>query len=156
MDNEIIMEPNKMLLDKMHNRGKDERNVYETNFEVVSYKHKGKKAKYSDSESSPQVNARSHRGRYKYISDSSESGRKPKRMKYKPYEENSRELKKIRPPMFNREVEKDEEAEAWLSGMKKYFQIYNYSDRLKSQMAIYNLTRKADIWWKYIKRVKES
>ena len=38
--------------------------------------------------------------------------------------------------MTNREVEKGEEVEAWLSGMKKYFHIYNYSDRLKSWMAI--------------------
>ena len=30
--------------------------------------------------------------------------------------------------MFNGEVEKGEEAEAWLSSMKKYFQIYNYLD----------------------------
>ena len=54
-----------MLLDKMHNEGKDKRNVYETDFETMSYKHKGKKARYSDSESSSEVNARSHRGRYK-------------------------------------------------------------------------------------------
>ena len=38
--------------------------------------------------------------------------------------------------------------------MKKYFQIYNYSDRLKVRIAIYNLTGKADIWWQDIKRVK--
>ena len=44
--------------------------------------------------------------------------------------------------MFNGEVEKGEEADAWLSRMKKYFQIYNYSNRLKAQMAIYNLTEK--------------
>ena len=60
----------------------------------------------------------------------------------------------IKPPMFNREVEKSEEAEGWLSGMKNYFQIYNYSDRLKYRMGIYNLTRKANIWWIDIKRVK--
>ena len=34
--------------------------------------------------------------------------------------------------MFNKEVEKGEEAKAWLSGMKKYFHIYNYFDRLKA------------------------
>ena len=45
----------------MHNRGKDKRNVYETDSETISYKHKGKKAKYSHSESSVDVNARSHR-----------------------------------------------------------------------------------------------
>ena len=39
--------------------------------------------------------------------------------------------------MFNGEVEKGEEVEAWLSGMNKYFQIY-YSDMMKARMAIYN------------------
>jgi len=37
--------------------------------------------------------------------------------------------------------------------MKKYFQIYNYFSKLKSRMAIYNLTGKADIWWKDVKRI---
>ena len=81
-----------------------------------------------------------HRGRYKYISESSESGHKPRKRKYKPYEEISGKFKKREPLMFNGEVEKGEEAEDWLSGMKKYFQIYNYFDGLKSQMDIYNLT----------------
>ena len=99
---------NHMLLDKMHDRGKDKRNVYETDSETTSYKQKGKKEKYSDSESSSEVNARSHKRRYKYTSDSSESDCKPKRRKYKPYEEISGELKEIKPPMFNGEVEKGE------------------------------------------------
>ena len=41
--------------------------------------------------------------------------------KYRSYEEISGEFKKIKPPMFNGEIEKGGEAEAWLSGMKKYF-----------------------------------
>ena len=56
--------------------------------------------------------------------------------------------------MFNGEIEKEEESEAWLSGMKKYFQIYNYSDELKAKMGIYNMTRKVDIWWWDINKVK--
>ena len=56
--------------------------------------------------------------------------------------------------MLNGEVEKGEEDEAWLLGMKKYFQIYNYSGRLKARMAIYNLIGKAKIWLQDIKRVK--
>ena len=47
--------------------------------------------------------------------------------------------------MFNGEIEKGEEAEACLSGMKKYFQIYNYSDELKDKTTIDNLTTKYDI-----------
>ena len=38
--------------------------------------------------------------------------------------------------------------------MMKYFHIYNYSDELKEKMTIYNLTRKEDIWWQDIKKVK--
>ena len=44
--------------------------------------------------------------------------------------------------------------QSWLSGMKKYFQIYNYSNQLKARMAIYNLMGKVDIWWQDLKRVK--
>ena len=117
------MELNHILLDKIHNKGKDKRNVYEIDSETMSYKHKGKKVKYSDSESLSNVNARSHRGRYKYTSESSESRRKPRRRKYKIYEEISGEFKKIKPPMFNGEVERGEEAANLLSAMKKYFQI---------------------------------
>ena len=47
--------------------------------------------------------------------------------------------------MFNGEIEKGEEVESLLSGIKTYVQIYNYSDELKAKMAIYNLTRKVDI-----------
>ena len=60
----------------------------------------------------------------------------------------------IKPPSFNDETQKGEEAKAWMSGMKKYFQIYNYSNQLKAIMEIYNLTGKAGIWWQDIKRNK--
>ena len=56
--------------------------------------------------------------------------------------------------MFNGELENKEEVEAWLSGMKKQFKTYNYSNKLKSKMPIYNFNRKEDIWWKDIKKVK--
>ena len=106
IDNERIQELNQMLLDKIENRGKDKINVYETDSETMSYKHKGKKEKYFDSEYSSELNARPHRGRYKYTNDSSERDCTPRRRKYKPYEEISWEFKNIKPPMFNEEVEK--------------------------------------------------
>ena len=91
---------------------------------------------------------------YHSTSDNNDDNQYTKKRKYKPYEEISGEFKKIKPPTFNGETEKGEEAESWLSGMKKYFQIYNYSNQLKARMAIYNLSRKADIWWQDLKRVK--
>ena len=57
-------------------------------------------------------------------------------------------------PTFNGETEKGEEVESWLPKMKKYFQIYNYSNQLKERMAIYNLTGKADILCHDLKQLK--
>ena len=120
----------------MNKHEKDKRSVIKTDSETTSYKHKGKMGKYPESESSLEVNPRSRRERQRYISDNSESDWKPRRKKYKPYKEISGEFKKLYPPIFNGEVEKGEEAEAWLWGMKKYFQIYSYSNILKAIMAI--------------------
>jgi len=39
-------------------------------------------------------------------------------------------------------------------GIKKYFQIYNYSSNMKVKMAIYNLKGKANIWWQNLKLAK--
>jgi hypothetical protein len=38
-------------------------------------------------------------------------------------EELKGEMKKIKPPTFNGEHKKEEDAETWLLGMKKYFQL---------------------------------
>ena len=108
----------------------------------------------SESKYSSRIKERSHKENYKYSSESSDSNSGLRKRKYKPSEEISGEFKKIKPHMFNGEVEKGEEVEAWLSGMKNYFHIYNYFDRLKSWMVVCNLTEKDDIWWQDIKRVK--
>jgi hypothetical protein len=64
------------------------------------------------------------------------------------------EFKKIKPATFDGESRIGEEAEAWLLGIKKYFQIYNYSSNMKVKMAIYNLKGKANIWWQNLKLAK--
>ena len=42
-------------------------------------------------------------------------------------EELKGEMNKIKPPTFDGENKKEEDAETWLLGMKKYFQLQNYS-----------------------------
>ena len=64
-----VLEINHILLEKINNEEKDKINAYETDSKTVSYKHKGKKIKFHDSESSSGLNIRSHRDRYKYTSD---------------------------------------------------------------------------------------
>ena len=92
---------------------------------TTPYKCKGRKLEFF----SPKVetsNEESIKHQTEKQQDSSESSDDNKnKKKYKPYEEIYGEFKKIKPPMFNGEIEKVKEAKAWLSGMKKYFQIYN-------------------------------
>ena len=94
VDNERILELNQILLDKIHNKEKYKRNTYEIDFEKVSYKHEDNKLNLSDSESSSGVNVRSHRGGYNNTSESSESDCRPRKRKYKPYEETKENLKR--------------------------------------------------------------
>ena len=100
-DNERILrareELNQILLDKIHNRGKDKRKEHEIESGTVSYKRKGKKLKFSDNESksSSGIKLRSHKEKYKYSSESSDSDNGPRKRKYKPYEEILGEFKKI-------------------------------------------------------------
>ena len=110
--------------------------------------------KLAKTESSSSSEGFGERQSYHTTSDSSDDDLYVKKRKYKPYEEISGEFKKIKPPTFNGETEKGEQVESWLSGMKKYFQIYNYSNQLKARRGIYNLSKKVDIWWQDLKRVK--
>ena len=119
----------------------------------MSYQHKNKKSKQSriKSSSSFEIYGDPHKKNYQYTNNSSEDNQHSRKIKFNPYEEISREFKKIKPSTFNGETNKGEEVESWLSGMKKYFQIYNYSNRVKGRMVVYNLTGKEDIWWQDLK-----
>jgi hypothetical protein len=45
------------------------------------------------------------------------------------------ELMKIKPPYFDAEYKNGEDAEAWLLGMRKYFQVHNYSSNAEAIIA---------------------
>jgi hypothetical protein len=41
------------------------------------------------------------------------------------------EMNKIKPPTFDGEHKKDEDAKTWILGMRKYFQLHNYSSQAR-------------------------
>ena len=87
-------------------------------------------------------------------SDSSSSSHKNERKRH--YKNHSRdEFKKARPPTFNGEIKNGQEAEAWLLGMRKYFQVQDYSGNMKARVAIFNLTGRASIWWEHFWQVRK-
>jgi hypothetical protein len=58
-------------------------------------------------------------------------------------EELKGEMNKIKPPTFDGEHKKEEDAETWLLGMKKYFQLQNYSAHAEGRIAMYQLKGKS-------------
>ena len=63
--------------------------------------------------------------------DSSSSSHKRKRKRH--HRDCSQdEFKKARPPTFDGEIKMGQEAEAWLLGIMKYFQVQDYSGNMKA------------------------
>ena len=86
--------------------------------------------------------------------DSNSSSHREKRKRC--YRNNSRdEFKKEKPPTFNGEIKPGQEAEAWLLGMRKKFQVQDYFGNMKASVAIFNLNGRAFIWWKQVRQVKK-
>jgi hypothetical protein len=65
------------------------------------------------------------------------------------YEQDSLQgaLRNIKPPIFDGENKMGENAKAWFLGIRKYFQLHNYSPNLEAIIAIHNLQGKTSIWW---------
>jgi len=57
------------------------------------------------------------------------------------------ELRKLKPPSFDDEREREDDVEAWLLGIMKYFQLHNYSSNLEVKIATYHLHGKVVMWW---------
>jgi hypothetical protein len=57
------------------------------------------------------------------------------------------EMNKIKPPTFDGEHKKEEDAKTWFLGMRKYFQLQNYSSHAEGRIAMYQLKGKASMWW---------
>ena len=56
---------------------------------------------------------------------------------------------------FNGELKTGQETEAWILGMKKYFQVQEYFGNMKARVAIFNMNGRAYIWWKHLRQVKK-
>ena len=94
--------------------------------------------------------------RYRYES-SSDSDRHYYQHRYHPYIKNDRgylpdQFKKEKPPNFDGDVKKPEDAEAWILGMNKFFELHEYTNNMKGRITIFSMRGKAYIWWEYVKR----
>jgi hypothetical protein len=65
-------------------------------------------------------------------------------------------MNKIKPPTFDDEHKKYEYAETWLFGMRRYFQLHNYSSQTEEIISIYELKGKASMWWDQLVKVHHN
>ena len=64
------------------------------------------------------------------------------------------EMNKIKPPSFDGEHKKDKDLDTSMLGMKKYFQLHNYSSHAEGIIPIYQLKGKASMWWDQLVQVQ--
>jgi hypothetical protein len=64
------------------------------------------------------------------------------------------DLRKLKPPSFEGEREMEDDAKAWFLGLRRYFQLHNYSSKLEARIATYHLHEKVAMWWDQMKKVK--
>ena len=113
------------MLAKLHNDENDKNKDYEQEIPKTAPYNKCKGIKLEFSSHKPDTSREESVKHHRKQQESSESSDdNKKKRKYITYEEIFGEFKKIKPPIFNGEIEKGEEVEAWLSEMKKCFQIY--------------------------------
>lgn len=66
-----------------------------------------------------------------------------------------KELKKPNPHTFDGEINKVEEVNTFLLGMKKYFWVHDCFGNMKADIAIFSLKGKNYIWWEDLRNVKD-
>ena len=64
------------------------------------------------------------------------------------------ELRKLKPLSFDGERERENDVEAWLLGLRRYFQLHNYSSNQQARIATYHLHGKVVMLWDQLKQVE--
>jgi hypothetical protein len=64
------------------------------------------------------------------------------------------EMRNLKPPSFEGEREREDDVEAWFLGLRRYFQLHNYSSNLEAKIVSYHLHGKAAMWWDQLKQVE--
>jgi hypothetical protein len=87
------------------------------------------------------------------VSPARQQGRKPE------VDSLQGEVRKLKPPSFDGEREREDDVEAWFLGIMRYFQLHNYSSHLEAKISTYHLHGKDAMWWdplKQLEHVNES
>jgi hypothetical protein len=120
-------------------------------------------SKKSGSHRTPEEKGRSRSGSRHHHHSQRNSNRRARRIsslspvkKHKRYgvDELKGEMNNIKPPTFYGEHKKYEDVETWLLGMRKYFQMHNYSSHAEGRIYIYQLKGKTSMWWDQLVQVQ--
>ena len=65
------------------------------------------------------------------------------------------DLRNLKTPSFDGEREREDDYEAWFLGLRRYFQLHNYSSNLEAKIATYHLHGKFVMWWDQLKQFEQ-
>jgi len=79
---------------------------------------------------------------------------------YHPYRRSDRgyfrdDINKSKAPTFDGYLNKPEDVEAWLLGLKKVFELHDYIENMKAMIVIFSLKGKVNIWWEDVKHLRD-
>jgi hypothetical protein len=63
-------------------------------------------------------------------------------------------MRKLKPPSFDGEREREYDVKAWFLGLQIYFQLHNYSSKMEANIATYHLHGKSAVCWDQLKQVE--
>ena len=66
------------------------------------------------------------------------------------------EPRKIKPPSFDGEREREDDVDAWFLGIRRYFQLHDYSSNLEVRNSTYHFHGKVVMWWDQLKQVEHT
>ena len=64
------------------------------------------------------------------------------------------EIRNLKPPSFDGEREREDDFEACFLGLRRYFQLHNYSSNLEAKISTYHLHGKVAMWWDQLKQLE--
>jgi hypothetical protein len=56
------------------------------------------------------------------------------------------ELRKLKTPSFDGVREREDDVKSWFLGLRRYFQLHNYSSNLEARISTYHLHKKDAMW----------
>ena len=148
----------KILNHLQGNKNNGSNSIWEEDGRYIERRDNYRRASYSRSDNRTHRHCSPHSTSKFYASEDSISSPKVSLVRNQrrrhEFDSFQRKLRKLKPPSFDGEREREYDVEAWFLGLRRYFQLHNYSSNLEASIVTYHLHGKDEIWCDQLKQVE--